>query len=62
MPRQMGVQYPGALYRAMSLGDQRDDIVLDAVDWHGCVQNLAQACLRAGWQVRALDDRNAPRL
>ncbi len=49
MPRQMRVEYPGAMYHVMSRGDQRDDIFLDDVDRHEFVKTLAEACQKTDW-------------
>ena len=38
MPRQLRIQYPGAIYHVLSRGDRREKIFLDDVDrqdWHG---------------------------
>ena len=32
MPRQVRIQYPGAMYHVMSRGNRRQDIYLDDVD------------------------------
>jgi len=34
MPRQMRVEYAGAIYHVMSRGDRQEDIFLDDVDRH----------------------------
>ena len=53
MPRQLRVEYPGAMYHVMSRGDQRDDIFLDDVDRHDFIKTLAEACQKTDWQVHA---------
>jgi len=53
MPRQMRVEYPGAMYHVMSRGDQRDDIFLDDVDRHEFIKTLAEACQQTDWWVQA---------
>jgi hypothetical protein len=45
MPRQLRIEYPGAMYHVMSRGNRRQDIFLDAVDRHGFLKTLAEACL-----------------
>jgi hypothetical protein len=49
MPRQLRVEYPGAIYHVMSRGDRQKDIYLDDVDrqdfmkgscFTGLVENL----------------------
>jgi putative transposase len=32
MPRQVPVQYPGAIYHVMSRGERREDIFVDDID------------------------------
>ena len=41
MPRQMRVEYPGAIYHVMSRGDRREDIFLDDVDRQEYLKTLA---------------------
>jgi REP element-mobilizing transposase RayT len=53
MPRQLRVEYPGALCRVMSRGDRREDIFLDDVDRQDFLRTLAEACQKTGWQVHA---------
>src|SRR5256885_6104532 len=53
MPRQVRIQYPGALYHAMSRGNRRQDIYLDDVDRQDLLKTLAEACQKTGWQVHA---------
>src|SRR5688500_9875161 len=53
MPRQMRVQYPGAIYHVMSRGDRREDIYLDDVDRQDFLKTLAEACQKTAWQVHA---------
>jgi REP element-mobilizing transposase RayT len=53
MPRQLRIQYPGAMYHVMSRGNRRDDIFLDDVDRHDFLKTLAEACQKTGWQVHA---------
>jgi len=53
MPRQLRIQYPGAMYHLMSRGNRRDDIFLDDVDRHDFLKTLAEACQKTGWQVHA---------
>lgn len=43
MPRQLRVQYPGAMYHVMSRGNQRKDIFLDDVDRQDFLKTLAEA-------------------
>lgn len=53
MPRKRRVEYAGAIYHVMSRGDRREDIFLDDVDRHDFIKTLAEACLKANWQVHA---------
>jgi REP element-mobilizing transposase RayT len=53
MPRKLRLEYPGAMYRVMSRGDQRDNIFPDDVDRHDFVRTLAEARQKAGWQAHA---------
>ena len=53
MPRQLRVQYPGAMYHVMSRGNQRKDIFLDDVDRQDFLKTLADACQKTAWQVHA---------
>ena len=53
MPRQLRVEYPGALYHVMSRGDRRKDIYVDDVDRQDFLKTLAEACLKTGFQVHA---------
>ena len=53
MPRQLRLQYPGAMYHLMSRGDRRARILLDDVDRQDFIKTLAEACQKTGWQVHA---------
>ena len=53
MPRQIRVQYPGAIYHVMSRGDRREDIYLDDVDRQEFLKTLAEACQKTAWQAHA---------
>ncbi len=53
MPRQLRLQYPGAIYHVMSRGNRREKVFLDDVDLHDFVKTLAEACQKTGWQVHA---------
>ena len=53
MPRQLRIQYPGAMYHVMSRGNRRQDIFLDDVDRQDFLKTLAEACQKADWQVHA---------
>jgi REP element-mobilizing transposase RayT len=53
MPRQVRIQYPGAVCHAMSRGNRRQDIFLDDADRQDFLRTLAEACQKTGWQVHA---------
>jgi hypothetical protein len=55
MPRQLRVEYPGALYHIMSRGDQRDDIFLDEVDRHTLSRRWPKPARRRWQPDRDLD-------
>jgi len=50
MPRQLRIQFPGAMYHVMSRGNRRAEIFLDDVDRHDSLKTLAEACQKTGWQ------------
>ena len=53
MPRQVRIQYPGAIYHVMSRGNRRQDIYLDDVDRQDFLRTLAEACLKTAWRIHA---------
>jgi putative transposase len=53
MPRQLRIQYPGALYPVMNRGDRRQEIFADDRDREGFLKTLGQTCEKTGWQVHA---------
>ena len=53
MPRQLRVEFPGAIYHVMSRGDRREAIFLDDVDRQDFLKTLAEACQKTGWQTHA---------
>jgi putative transposase len=53
MPRQLRIQYPGAIYHLMNRGDRREKIFKDDPDREGFLKTLAQACEKTGWQAHA---------
>ena len=57
MPRQMRMDFPGAIHHVMSRGDRRENIYLDDVDRQDFLKTLAEACQKTDWQVR--DDSSA---
>jgi putative transposase len=44
MPRQVRIQYPGALYHVMARGDRREEIYRDNEDRKMFLEALAAAC------------------
>src|SRR5678816_2675060 len=53
MPRQLRVEYPGAIYHIMSRGDRKKDIYLDDVDRQDFLKTLAETCQKTGFEVHA---------
>lgn len=53
MPRQVRIEYPGAMHHVMSRGNRRQDIYLDDVDRQDFLKTLAEACQKTGWQIHA---------
>ncbi|MGI8955846.1 MAG: transposase [Chthoniobacterales bacterium] len=53
MPRQLRLEYEGAIYHLLSRGDRREDIYRDVADRDRFLATLAAACLKTDWQVHA---------
>ena len=53
MPRQLRIEYPGAIYHVMSRGDRRKAIFLDDVDRQDFLKTLAETCQKTGFEVHA---------
>jgi len=53
MPRQMRIDFPGAIHHVMSRGDRRQNIYRDDVDRQDFLKTLAEACQKTDWQVHA---------
>ncbi|HZR16968.1 MAG TPA: transposase [Verrucomicrobiae bacterium] len=53
MPRQVRIQYPGAIYHVMSRGNRRQEIYLNDVDRQDFLKTLAEACQTTGWGIHA---------
>ena len=53
MPRQLRIEYPGAVYHVLSRGNRRADIFLEGVDRQDFLKTLAEACQKADGQVPA---------
>jgi hypothetical protein len=50
MPRQLRIDFPGAIHNMMSRRDRREDIYLDDVNRQDFLKTLAGACQKTGWQ------------
>jgi len=53
MPRQLRIDFPGAIHHVMSRGDRRESIYQDDVDRQDFIKTLAEACQKTDWQVHA---------
>jgi putative transposase len=53
MPRQVRIEFAGAMYHVMARGDRREAIVQDDEDRSTWERTLGQACERAGMRVHA---------
>ena len=53
MPRQLRIQYAGAIYHLLSRGDRRESIFIDDKDRRQFLATLGRGCLKTGWQVHA---------
>jgi REP element-mobilizing transposase RayT len=53
MLRKLRIEYPGAMYHVMNLGDQREDIFRDDEDRQRFLLTLDEACGKTEWQVHA---------
>ncbi len=53
MPRQLRLEYHGAVYHVMNRGDRREDIFRDDEDRRLFLSTLAEACQKTLWQVHA---------
>ncbi len=53
MPRQLRIQYEGAVYHLMNRGDRREEIFRDDLDRKSFLATLGSTCQKAGWQVHA---------
>ena len=51
MPRQVRLEYEGAIYHLMNRGDRRERIVGSDDDRESFVATLAGASTRCGWEV-----------
>mgnify|MGYP001224274109 CR=1 FL=1 len=53
MPRQIRIEYPGAIYHVMARGDRREAIFRDGLDRRMFLAVLEDACGRTGWLCHA---------
>lgn len=53
MPRQLRIEYEGAIYHLMNRGDRREPIFKTDFDRLNFLQTLEETCLRTDWQVQA---------
>ena len=53
MPRQVRIEFPGAVYHVMARGDRREDIFYDQADREMFLSTLGEACGKHGWKVHA---------
>ena len=53
MPRQLRIEYPGAVYHVLSRGDHQEAIYRDDQDRQSFVSCLEEGCAKTGWQVHA---------
>ena len=60
MPRQLRIQYPGALYHVTARGDRREDIVHDDGDREMLLATLVEACKKTGWECHSSAIRVCP--
>ena len=50
-PRQVRIEFPGAVYHAMARGDRREPIVADDTDRDHFVRLLEELVEQTGWDV-----------
>jgi putative transposase len=53
MPRQLRIEYPGAIYHVINRGDRREPIFRDDYDRRRFIETLGEACAKTDWQVHA---------
>ena len=53
MPRQLRIEYEGAIYHLLSRGDRREEIFWDDLDRQAFLRLLERTCKRTGWEVHA---------
>lgn len=53
MPRQVRIEYAGAIYHVMARGDRRENIFEEEQDYRRFLKTLKEACGKTGWLVHA---------
>jgi REP element-mobilizing transposase RayT len=53
MPRQLRIEYPGAIYHVMNRGDRSEPIFGDDADRKRFLETLDEVCAKTDWQVHA---------
>jgi REP element-mobilizing transposase RayT len=53
MPRQLRLEYAGAIYHVMNRGNRREPIFHDDLDRKRFVAALGEVCAKTDWQVHA---------
>jgi len=53
MPRQLRLEYEGAIYHLMNRGDRREEIFRDSIDRSSFLETLGAVCAKTAWQVHA---------
>ena len=53
MPRQLRLEFEGAIYHLLSRGDRREEIFHDDLDRDNFLETLGAACGKTDWQVHA---------
>ena len=53
MPRQLRLEYPGAIYHVINRGDRREAVFRDDEDCRRFIETLGEACAKTTWQVHA---------
>jgi putative transposase len=53
MPRQIRIEYEGAMYHVMSRGDRREDIVRNDAERSRFIETLGEAAGKCGWEIHA---------
>ena len=51
MPRQVRIQFEGAIYHVMCRGDRREDIFEDDTDRERFLRTLGESCRKTGWLI-----------